>query len=68
MEAVMADRKCVLVTGVTGKAGQAFLRGLFDDPGFSDFSARALLHSRDLEPHERNVLSYHFPIEFPPQS
>jgi nucleoside-diphosphate-sugar epimerase len=50
------------VTGATGKVGQAFLRRLFDDPGFSDFSARALLHSRDLEPHERlEVL--HGPIQ-----
>ena len=49
----MVNRKCVLVTGATGKVGQAFLRRLFDDPELGNFSARALLHSRDLEPHER---------------
>jgi len=42
-----------LVTGATGKIGQAFLRRLFSAPKFDDFTARALLHSRKLEPHDR---------------
>jgi len=49
----MADAKRVLVTGATGKVGQAFLRRLFSDPKFDAFTARALLHSRKLEPHDR---------------
>lgn len=54
----MADAKRVLVTGATGKVGQAFLRRLFSDPKFDAFTARALLHSRKLEPHDRLELVY----------
>src|SRR5690349_22742644 len=43
----------VLVTGATGKVGQAFLKRFFEDPRFSDFTARALLHNRTLPPHDR---------------
>jgi UDP-glucose 4-epimerase len=45
--------KRILVTGATGKVGQAFLRRFFDDPRFGDFSVRALLHNRDLPPQDR---------------
>jgi UDP-glucose 4-epimerase len=54
----VADTKCILVTGATGKVGQAFLQRLFDDPRFGDFTARALLHSRKLEPRERLEVVY----------
>lgn len=49
----MAATKRVLVTGATGKVGQAFLRRLFDDSRFEAFAARALLHNRNLQPHDR---------------
>lgn len=49
----MAGTKRILVTGATGKVGQVFLMRLFDDPSFSDFKARALLHSRNLDVHDR---------------
>jgi nucleoside-diphosphate-sugar epimerase len=42
-----------LVTGATGKVGQAFLRRLFADPRFSDVQVRALCHNRLLEEHPR---------------
>jgi UDP-glucose 4-epimerase len=49
----MAATKRVLITGATGKVGQAFLRRLFDEPKFDAFVARALLHNRKLEPHDQ---------------
>jgi len=49
----VAATKRVLVTGATGKVGQAFLRRLFDDSRFDTFAARALLHNRNVEPHDR---------------
>jgi nucleoside-diphosphate-sugar epimerase len=54
----MAQTKRVLVTGAAGKVGQAFLRRLFDEPRFSEFTARALLHNRKLEPHNRLEMIY----------
>ena len=45
--------KRVLVTGATGKVGQAFLKQFFEDPRFNDFTVRSLLHNRALSPHER---------------
>ena len=48
----MAGRR-ILVTGATGKVGQAFLRRLFADQEFGDFTARALLHNRTLDPQPR---------------
>ena len=54
----MATTKRILVTGATGKVGQTFLRRLFDDPGFDDFTARALLHNRKLDPHDRLEVIY----------
>jgi UDP-glucose 4-epimerase len=52
-EKIVAGTKQILVTGATGKVGQAFLRRLFDEPRFDDFTVRALLHNRTLEPHDR---------------
>lgn len=43
----------VLVTGATGKVGRVFLDRFLSDPRFEDFTVRALLHSRKLEPHDR---------------
>lgn len=45
--------KRILVTGATGKVGQAFLSRLVADPRYADFTARALVHNRTLEPHAR---------------
>jgi nucleoside-diphosphate-sugar epimerase len=41
--------KRILVTGATGKVGQAFIRRLLDDPRYEDFTVRALCHNRRLE-------------------
>jgi UDP-glucose 4-epimerase len=49
----MAQPKRILVTGATGKVGQAFLNRFFDEPRFNDFTARALLHNRTLPARER---------------
>jgi nucleoside-diphosphate-sugar epimerase len=49
----MAEPKRILVTGATGKVGQAFLKRFLADPQYKDFTVRALLHNRKLEPHER---------------
>jgi len=43
----------ILVTGATGKVGQAFLSRLFSDSRYAEFTARALVHHRLLEPHDR---------------
>jgi nucleoside-diphosphate-sugar epimerase len=45
--------KRILVTGATGKVGQAFIRALLADPDFDDFTVRALIHNRGLEPSAR---------------
>ena len=49
----MPPTKRILVTGATGKVGQAFIKRLLNDPAYDSFIARALLHNRDLEPHAR---------------
>jgi UDP-glucose 4-epimerase len=49
----MPISKRFLVTGATGKVGQAFLRRLLGDTRYSGFTARALLHNRKLEGHDR---------------
>ncbi len=49
----MAQNKRILVTGPTGKVGQAFIKRLFTDPQFANFSVRALCHNRLLEPNRR---------------
>lgn len=43
----------ILVTGATGKVGQAFLRRLLSDPTCERFSARAVCHNRTLPPQTR---------------
>jgi UDP-glucose 4-epimerase len=49
-EAIMSGTKRVLVTGATGKVGQAFIGRFLGDPTFKDFTVRALCHSRTLVP------------------
>jgi len=43
----------ILITGATGKVGQAFLQRLFIDERFGSFQARALVHNRPLAAHAR---------------
>src|SRR5882724_13194632 len=45
--------KRILVTGATGKVGQAFIRRLLDDPVHRDFRIRALCHNRVLPARDR---------------
>lgn len=45
--------KRLLITGATGKVGQAFVARFWDDPRFSEFTLRALCHNRTLPPRER---------------
>src|SRR5919106_4005006 len=49
----MAETQRVLVTGPTGKVGQAFIRRFLREPKFDAFVVRALCHNRLLEPQER---------------
>jgi UDP-glucose 4-epimerase len=46
-------QKRILVTGATGKVGQAFIKRLFDNPAFDGFIVRALCHNRMLDPQDR---------------
>lgn len=48
-----SPEKRILVTGATGKVGQAFIKRLLADEQYSNFTVRALLHNRDLPPSER---------------
>jgi nucleoside-diphosphate-sugar epimerase len=48
----MADKR-ILVTGATGKVGQAFIARLLADPAFARFEVRALCHQRMLPAAER---------------
>jgi UDP-glucose 4-epimerase len=43
----------ILVTGATGKVGQAFIARFLADPKFSAFTVRALCHNRKLTPGPR---------------
>ena len=43
----------LLVTGATGKVGQAFIPRLLADPRFATFTVRALCHNRQLPPRDR---------------
>ncbi len=43
----------ILVTGASGKVGQAFIERLLGDPAFDHFIVRALLHNRTLPPRDR---------------
>jgi nucleoside-diphosphate-sugar epimerase len=45
--------KRILVTGATGKVGQAFIKRILADSRMNDFVVRALCHSRKLETHAR---------------
>ncbi len=45
--------KRILVTGASGKVGQAFIRHLLSDPNYDQFVVRALLHNRTLPEQER---------------
>lgn len=47
------ERPCLLVTGATGKVGQAFLRKWLESDRFADWSVRALCHSRQLPESDR---------------
>ncbi len=50
----MGDTKrVVLVTGATGKVGQAFIARILRDARFGDVVVRALCHNRKLEPTDR---------------
>ena len=49
----MNDTKRILVTGATGKVGQAFIQRLTIDPHYQAFKVRALCHNRKLEPTDR---------------
>ncbi len=43
----------ILVTGATGKVGQAFIQRLLNEPGFETAIVRVLCHHRDLKPQTR---------------
>jgi nucleoside-diphosphate-sugar epimerase len=47
------DNPRLLVTGATGKVGQAFITRLLATPAFSRFTVRALCHNRKLEARPR---------------
>ncbi len=49
----MADGNRILVTGATGKVGQAFLRRFLSQPRFAEWRVRVLVHNRDVAPHPR---------------
>lgn len=48
-----ASMERILVTGATGKVGQAFIRALLANPAFDTFTVRALCHRREIEPGDR---------------
>jgi UDP-glucose 4-epimerase len=47
------QEKRILVTGATGKVGQAFIQRLLADPALKAFRVRALCHNRMLETRDR---------------
>ncbi len=49
----MTEINRILITGATGKVGQAFLKRFFQEPRFDAFILRALCHNRKLEPCDR---------------
>jgi UDP-glucose 4-epimerase len=49
----MSRTQRVLVTGATGKVGQAFIHRFLADPKFKEFTVRALCHNRKLDPEAR---------------
>ncbi len=54
--------RTILVTGATGKVGRVFISRLLSDPNFEDVQIRALVHNRELPPHER-ITNIHGSIE-----
>jgi nucleoside-diphosphate-sugar epimerase len=48
-----SDSPRLLVTGATGKVGQAFIPRFLEDPRFAAFTVRALCHQRRLAPRDR---------------
>jgi UDP-glucose 4-epimerase len=50
---MVTNSQLILVTGATGKVGQAFLHRLLADPAFEHAKARALCHHRTLPASER---------------
>ena len=53
----MAERR-ILVTGATGKVGQAFLRRFAEEPGLADYTARAFCHNRTLPDSDRLEITH----------
>jgi UDP-glucose 4-epimerase len=49
----MEDEARILITGATGKVGQAFIHRLLGDQRFTNFRIRALCHNRLLAPTDR---------------
>ncbi len=49
----MPPLKRILVTGASGKVGQAFLNRILEAPGYEHLIVRALLHNRTLPARER---------------
>ena len=49
----MVGSRRILVTGATGKVGQAFIGRVLSEPDFDDVVVRALCHNRTLEEHGR---------------
>ena len=49
----MAKEKRILVTGATGKVGQAFINRVLNQPGYESVIIRALCHNRTLDQSER---------------
>jgi len=49
----MSPQKRILVTGASGKVGQAFLKRILETPDYEDFTVRALLHNRTLPARDR---------------
>jgi len=49
----MSPQKRILVTGATGKVGQAFINRFLVEPQFDAFVVRALCHNRVLVPQDR---------------
>lgn len=49
----MPSSATILVTGATGKVGQAFINRLLAEKKFDAFAVRAICHNRELPPRER---------------
>jgi UDP-glucose 4-epimerase len=45
----MREEQRILVTGATGKAGQAFIKRVLSDPSYAHVTLRALCHHRQLD-------------------